>query len=170
MEAEGSTPTAFPSSNNDQRKNGFHVPILVDIVDENIGRGVFAKAFIPKGTLIWKSVYTAEFQSGKDFRQFLSRLPVHLTCEILQWSYTARNSDETWKHVFCVDLDEGSLFNGGEWDDALLVEDYNDEEKKGCEGQELYASRDILPGTEMRVSYGGIDVGWAPLGLTRDDL
>ncbi len=75
------------------------------------------KALIPKGTLIWKSVYTAEFQTGQEFRQFLSRLPAHLACDILPWAYTARNSDD--KHVICADLDEGSLFNGADGDDGL---------------------------------------------------
>jgi hypothetical protein len=162
MEAEGSTPRTFSSSNNDQRKNGFHVPILVDIVDENIGRGVFAKEFIANGTLIWETLYTAEFQSAKEYRQFLSRLPAHLVCEILQWSYTARYSDE--KYVICVDLDEGSFFNGAA-DDDLSVEDYiGDKATKGCEGEER-ASRDILPGKEIRVSYENLGLGWAPLGL-----
>jgi hypothetical protein len=163
IEAEGSTPRTFPSSsNNNQRKNGFHVPILFHIVDEDIGRGIFAKAFIPKGTLIWKSVYAAEFQSAQEYRQFLSRLPAYLACEILQWAYTTRNSDG--KHVICVDLDEGSLFNAALGDDELVVEDYNDEIAKGCE-EELHASRDILPGEELRVSYKGLELGWAPLGL-----
>jgi hypothetical protein len=51
------------------------------------GRGVFSAQFIPKGTLVWSSIYTARFPDGNSYRQYLLSLSPDLACEVLPWAY-----------------------------------------------------------------------------------
>ena len=51
------------SDNDPYIYSGFQVPTEVKI-DKEWGRGLYATDFIPKGTLVWKSVNTAGFQSS----------------------------------------------------------------------------------------------------------
>merc|ERR1711935_826390 len=83
--------------------SGIKVPFMVGH-SPGRGRGVFATKDIPKGTLIWKSQFTASLDEGMQFRKFLSVLPDDMVCDLIMWCYT---SDED---IEC-DLDEASLFN-----------------------------------------------------------
>jgi hypothetical protein len=144
--------------------------------------------FIPKGTLIWKSTFSAEFQTGHQYRQFLKLLPDYLACDVLIWAYVynANNSEEDDdsndededddedededEYVVCVDLDEGSYTNGAYADvelNAIGINDTSTSNEWGskCQAKVLFSSRDILPGEEIRCSYETLDYGWANLGL-----
>jgi hypothetical protein len=151
--------------------NGFEVAVSVDLVDENIGLGIFAQEPIPEDTLIWKSKYTVEFRSGQAFREYLKLLPDDLGCDVLHWAYTRRSphfdeeevDDDSF--IICCDVDEGSYGNGHYEDDKAVNAVFDDEDDgRGCD-LELYADRDISPGEEIRLSYASMEDGWRHLGL-----
>ncbi|KAL3907329.1 MAG: hypothetical protein SGARI_003588, partial [Bacillariaceae sp.] len=161
-------------------KNGYQVPMEIKLGD--LGRGVFAKEDIQKGTLIWKSTNTAEFRTGQEYRDFLRLLPQPLACDVLMWAYVRNiddddDNDDSDAMMVCADLDEGSFVNHGTHGVAnmelgvngrgLLEEDEHEELTwYGCE-LEFYANRDIAAGEEIRANYNNfVEVhGWRTLGL-----
>lgn len=130
------------------------------------GRAIFAEQFISQGDVIWRSAYTARFQKGSEYRQFLHALPRHLACDILLWAYTRRN--ESGKAEICVDLDPGSFINGCDYEkECNLVPGRHIGRYTGCH-LELVAGRDIPSGEEILLDYvfsEGVG-GWAQLGLS----
>ncbi|CAJ1945167.1 unnamed protein product [Cylindrotheca closterium] len=118
------------------------------------GRGVFATADIPKGTLVWQADFTATFTQGEQFRKFLSVLPDDMVCDLIMWCYTAvRTGGE---NVIDCDLDEGSLFNS--YDE---LSEYNlGNQKVSFANSDLdsaFAMRDIQAGEEFITAYDEFD-------------
>ena len=154
--------------------DGFYVPYEIVEHEDHGGLMIVATKPIRKGTLIWKSIRTARFLSGKDYRQFLRQLPPALGCEVLKWAYTRWEQDHM---VACVDFDPGSLIkecNGDNDDDD--EDDYDDctlriasPRSSGCNLQ-FVANRDIDAGEEFRMDYSfaEMDPGWTMLGMWRE--
>jgi hypothetical protein len=173
-------------------ENSWHVPIEVKYKHPE-GRGVYAKEFIPEGTLVWESTTrnTATFHTSHEYRMFAEYLindPTtrYLGCDITHWIDAQRewypNQDE---FVICQTLDEGVLLNTV-WDDPgesiNLVPDESFKELEGeegmydhvndCFGNDHYvASMDIQAGEQFRIDYGNGDENddlsewWRALGM-----
>jgi hypothetical protein len=165
-------------------KHGFQFPIEIKFRPV-VGRGVYAKTDIPKGSLLYISTNNAAFHNGQTFRNFLKALPAKLACDVQIWAFVRWVSLETAhnaKHMVCVDLDEGSFVNSadvvkdynmalGNDDGKMYLDmDENEEEQQelwyGCK-MKFYASRDIAAGEEIRAYYGDFveTNGWMFLGL-----
>jgi hypothetical protein len=163
----------------DRSVTGYQVPIYIDFAkEEEIGRGVFAKELIPRGTLVWQSTMTAKFENAQDYREFLSRLPPELACDVLSWAYTRKilvSVNKSLKRVrqapvICVDLDEGSYTNGGNTDFQCSIgfaDEVSAQRASGCD-LAFYSNRDILAEEEMRLDYNSFAElgGWRRLGLS----
>jgi len=170
------------NKNEENEYGGFQVDVITKNTQSK-GRGNYANQFIPKGTLIWTSIYTAEFQDGASYREFLRRLPPSLACDILIWAYTRRaavtpstttngmveqrlGEDDM---VVCVDLDPGSFTNDADTDEelnmALIGQDQGQRNRRPSERHpihpsrttgchlEFYATRDIQLGEEITIDY-----------------
>jgi hypothetical protein len=169
-------------------ENSWYIPIEVKYKRPE-GRGVYAKEFIPKGTLVWESTTrnTATFHSSHDYRNFAEYLindPAthYLACDIPHWIEVQRERHpHTDEFVICQTMDEAVLLNAA-WDDGesinLVPEGFIEETEKGldhrandCYGNDIYiASRDIQAGEQFRIDYGnGENVDflkwWGVLGM-----
>jgi hypothetical protein len=169
----------------------WYVPIEVKYHPHD-GRGVYAKEFISKGTLVWESTTrnTATFHTSHEYRMFAEYLvndPTsrYLGCDITHWIDVQRerqpHKDE---FVICQTLDEAVLLNTArsKGESINLVPD---ESFKGLEGGEgvddhvndcygndhFVASRDIQAGEQFRISYGNVGESesnyywWEALGM-----
>jgi len=128
----------------DYLNDSFSVGIRVEHI-EGKGRGVFATHPIKNGQLIWTSKRTARFDSGDDYKQFLSKFDADLACDLLHWSYI-------YDDKIIIQLDEGSLENGS-----------YEESNIGCYvgvdcGDSEYALIDIDTGDEIISVYNESDV------------
>jgi hypothetical protein len=161
LEQESTIPSTFD-------KHGFQFPIEIKF-QPNIGRGVFAKTDIPKGSLLYVSTNNAAFFNGQTYRNFINALPPKLACDVTIWAFVRWVSLETEEndvHMVCVDLDEGSFVNSSDDDSqynmalgndkgTLYQEAAEEEERElwyGCK-MKFWASRDIKAGEEIRASY-----------------
>jgi hypothetical protein len=164
----------------------WHVPIEVKYQQPE-GRGVYAKEFIPKGTMVWESTTrnTATFYSSHEYRMFAEYLmndlatrdlacDVTMWIDVIQWQINSR-----YQFVICQTMDEGSLLNTVYGDSGDLVnivpEKATDEEAfvdyraNDCYGNDQYvASRDIQAGEQFRIEYGGSE-GWEALGMNQTE-
>jgi hypothetical protein len=156
------------------------------------GRGVYAKEFIPNGTLVWESTTrnTATFHTSHDYRNFAEYLmkdPTtrYLACDIHDW---IEAQPELQPHndefVICQTFDEGVLLNTvlddpGESINLVPVffegvEEVSDFRANDCYGNDwLVATRDIQPGEQFRIDYSygkGVNTSqwWGAFGI-RDD-
>ena len=138
--------------------NGFSRPYQVG--HNNYGRGIYAKADIPKGSLVWQNIRSAAFSEGMQFREFVMTLPPELGCDVLQWSYVM---DEK---IYC-DLDEGSFCNNGYSVGSNIDIDEEVSAKFIAKaGMQLFASRDIKEGEELLCNYASFSDGdWGLFGL-----
>jgi len=163
-------------------KHGFQFPIEVKFSSES-GRGVFAMADIPEGSLLYTSANNGAFLNGQTYRNFLKALPSPLACDVMIWAFVrwvSLESEENDAHMACVDLDEGSFVNSASEeeqfnmalgnDEGKLYADCTEEEQwelwPGCK-MKFYAARDIKAGEEIRASYGDFaeENGWMYLKL-----
>lgn len=149
--------------------SGFAIPFHVETTPEK-GRGIYASQTIPKGALIWKSIYTAEFQDAATYRTFLSRLPPSLACDVIMWAYTRRRASDG-RVVACVDLDPASFTNDANSAQDLnmaLVPATDYHSHTGCR-LHFHAVRDIEIGEELAIDYGFSEgeAGWVEMGLSR---
>lgn len=156
----------LPPPSKHESLQGYQVPIEIKKIPattEPQSLGVFSKNAIPKGTLVWKSTYTAQFTSGSDFRSFLKALPEYLACDVIDWAFPRYKAEEP---VVCVDLDHGSLTNACEVEEECNLEVKG--ENTGCE-LDFYASRDIAAGEELKIDHDFQEAQEAliPLGLAR---
>ena len=132
--------------------NGFSRPYQVG--HNSYGRGIYAKADIPKGSLVWHNTRSAAFSEGMQFREFVMSLPREQGCDVLQWSYVM---DEK---IYC-DLDEGSFCNDGHSDGSNM-----DTSIDANAGMQLFATRDIKEGEELLCNYSSFSDGeWGLFGL-----
>ena len=138
--------------------NGFSRPY--EVGHNSYGRGIYAKADIPKGSLVWHNIRSATFSEGMQFREFVMTLPPELGCDVLQWSYVM---DEK---IYC-DLDEGSFCNDGYSVGGNI--DINEEVSAkfiAKAGMQLFAARDIKEGEELLCNYASFSDGdWGLFGL-----
>lgn len=152
---------------NEKYSSGFQVKFQVEKFDD-VGRGVVASEFIPKGTLVWTTKNTARFSSGKDYRTFLKALPSYLACDVLHWAYTRYDTHR--RPLVCVDLCEGSFVNSGDDPEEINIgflpgEHERNSRWSGCDMQ-FYALRDIQIGEEMRGDYSAFaEMVWDKLTL-----
>ena len=126
------------------------------------GRGVFAKTFIPKGTLMYDFRRSAQFFSAPSYRQFLMSIRPDLACDVMIWAYLFKfqnNNTDIYEYSIygeysmMVDLDEGSFCNDG-YDEANAGWD----KSRGWESNYnrmplIYSLRGINPGEEVLCSY-----------------
>lgn len=152
--------------------SGYRVPFVVQQSPDK-GRGVYATAPVPAGTLVYTTTgagaQSARFRQGQDYRTFLNLLPSDLTCDVMQWAYVqAFSSVVTGRRrktaFICVDLDEGSFMN-----EAIKGQGSNvgcPDSAKNCD-ENFYALRDISAGEEFLCKYSdfAISDGWEWFGL-----
>ena len=81
--------------------NGFRPGSVEVRVDDEKGRGVYAKELFKEGELVWEGLFTACFANGMAYRRFLRSIPHDLACDVFQWAYSGK------EYGACVDLDEG---------------------------------------------------------------
>lgn len=162
--------------------HGFQFPIEIKI-REAVGRGVYAKTDIPKGSLLYISTNNAAFHNGQTYRNFIKALPTKLACDVMIWAFVRWVSLETEhddKHMVCVDLDEGSFVNSADSTDSFnmalgndsgaLYGDLSPDDQSdlwhGCK-MKFYAAREIKAGEEILAAYGDFAEtdGWLFLGL-----
>jgi len=143
-----------------------------------IGRGVFAGQFIPKGALVYDFSRSAQFMDGISFRKFNKKIESHLACDILDWAYVQdlnerdNNNNNTDLRII-IDLDDGVLCNDGDWEDLnngenanvgyLSLEETPSNETWNNGIRALYAKRDIQEGEEFLCHYSqflGYDDWW----------
>lgn len=153
---------SLPPPSMHESLHGYQVPIEIKkSTADTHTLGVFAKEAIPKGTLVWKSTFTAQFTTGTDFRAFLKALPENLACDVIDWAYPRMKAEQP---VMCVDLDHGSLTNSGEESEDCNLKVKG--ERTGCD-LEFYASRGIAAGEELLIDHDFHEEEEAlvPLGL-----
>ena len=138
--------------------NGFSRPY--EVGHNSYGRGIYAKADIPKGLLVWHNIRSAAFSEGMQFREFVMTLPPELRCDALQWSYVMDGK------IYC-DLDEGALCNDGYSTGSNIDIDEEASAKFIAKaGMQLFASRDIKEGEELLCNYWSFSDGdWDLFGL-----
>jgi len=120
------------------------------------GRGVFATADIPKGTVVWTSDFTATFTNGVQFRKFLSVLPDDIVCDLILWCYTCKEEDGITEVIEC-DLDEASLFNSFDYMYEYNIGNLKGESQNPAIDDTVYAMRDIVAGEELVTAYDEFD-------------
>ncbi|KAG7373293.1 SET methyltransferase domain containing protein [Nitzschia inconspicua] len=155
-------------------QNSWKVPIEVKFQRPE-GRGVYAKEFIPKGTLVWSSTTrnTATFLTSHDHREFIEYLiedpkTRHLACDVRMW-IDVMSSSKGETYYICETFDEAVLLNTV-WDDddsdLINIEpqpmnisaDDPDYDENDCYGNDHYFTvRDIQAGEQFRIDYG---MGW----------
>ncbi|KAG7373296.1 SET methyltransferase domain containing protein [Nitzschia inconspicua] len=156
-------------------QNSWKVPIEVKFQRPE-GRGVYAKEFIPKDTLVWSSTSrnTATFLTSHDHREFIEYLikdpkTRYLACDVQMW-IDVMSSDEEGTTYICETFDEAVLLNTV-WDDndnsdlinieprpMSLSADNPDYDENDCYGNDHYFTvRDIQAGEQFRIDYG---MGW----------
>ena len=133
------------------------------------GRGTYVTEDVPKGSIVWKTKYTAKFSTANQFRTFLKAFPPFLACEVINWSYTRVTPSGDF--VVCTDLEPGALTNQPDTPEELTMElgtPENPFENTGCY-LEFYAPRDIPKGEELLMDYGFSErnAGWVAMGLAR---
>ncbi|KAG7373289.1 SET methyltransferase domain containing protein [Nitzschia inconspicua] len=150
-------------------QNSWKVPIEVKYRRPE-GRGVYAKEFIPKGTLVWSSTSrnTATFESSHDRREFIKYLiedpkTRYLACDAQMWFDVVRSPDKTF--YICQTFDEAVLLNtvaGEKSNDQINIEpqsmslsaDNPDYDENDCYGNDHYFTlRDIQAGEQFRIKY-----------------
>ncbi|KAG7340623.1 SET methyltransferase domain containing protein [Nitzschia inconspicua] len=155
-------------------QNSWKVPIEVKFQRPE-GRGVYAKEFIPKGTLVWSSTSrnTATFLTSHDHREFIEYLikdpkTRHLACDVQMW-IDVMSSGKGGTNYICETFDEAVLLNTA-WDDndshliniepqlMNISDDDPDYDENDCYGNDHYFTvRDIQAGEQFRIDYG---MGW----------
>ncbi|KAG7340656.1 SET methyltransferase domain containing protein [Nitzschia inconspicua] len=149
-------------------QNSWKVPIEVKFRLPE-GRGVYAKEFIPKGTLVWSSTTrnTATFLSHHDRREFIKYLMKdpetrHLACDVRKWVDYIRSSNGSY--YICETFDEAVLLNNvrDESDGTINLEpqsislstDHPDYDENDCYGNDhFFTIRDIQAGEQLRIEY-----------------
>ena len=155
------------SSSSSSILTGMEISYEIQILSQK-GRSVITKQFVPKGTKVWNAKYHAMFlghNQQSQFKQFLSLLTWEQACDALQWCYAIydgdyedeeneddddEDDDDDEIGVACV-LDEGSLFNHGNGDEANVG--YHNPHTD----DDVIALRDIQIGEELVQDYDTFD-------------
>mmetsp|Transcript_3262 Transcript_3262/g.4399 ORF Transcript_3262/g.4399 Transcript_3262/m.4399 type:complete len:337 (-) Transcript_3262:258-1268(-) len=101
----------------DVEHTGFRVPYIAK-ESPGKGRGIFAAADIPKGTVVYDFARSAQFWDDKQYRAYLRLIPSNFACDILMWAYVQDFAEDESEELgeglrVVVDLDEGALCNNG---------------------------------------------------------
>lgn len=138
---------------------GFGQPYYVR--HNEFGRGIYAATNIPKGSLVWRNIRSAQFSDCASFREFILRLPADLACDALEWSYVDMH------HKINVDLDEGALCNdGGSTDKNIDIDKKLSNLFLVRPGMQLFAMRYIGKDEELLCDYESFSsMGWRQFGL-----
>jgi len=131
---------------------GFHVPCQVRYSSKR-GRGLYAAADIPKGTMIWDNRYTARVFSECEGRLFVRNLSNDLACNVVMWGYVTDHG--TGSLEWGIDLDPCSFTNQATTSADINVEDRVVEPAKATHpgGHSMWATRDIFAGEELLSNY-----------------
>jgi hypothetical protein len=102
------------------------------------GRVLVADQDVPKGTQIWKPYHYGQFKSNsqRKYYKFLSLLPHHLQCDVLEMSHAMYDGS-----VIEVALDEGNFIHDAEVGDQVNLD------------LDCVAVRDIPAGSRFYMNY-----------------
>lgn len=112
------------------------------------GRGITTSKDIKKGDKLWSDVHLAEFHDIEDLRRFLSVVPEEIACDIVLWTYTLDEAEDSF--YFSVDLDLSTFCNDGGYYGT------NVEWIHGEHFDTATAARDIAAGEEILCNYKAI--------------
>jgi hypothetical protein len=132
--------------------SGLHTPAEVKH-DPKRGRGVYATAPIPKGTLVWDNRFTARIRNECEGRRFVQELTHEQACNVIVWGYSF---DHGTGHLeWGIDLDLCSLLNQGNNAAEINVEDRVVDPSTATlpGGHSMWSIRDIAEGEELLSAY-----------------
>lgn len=95
----------------------------------HIGRGIFAKEDIRKGTLVSVPANAIEFYNKEIYRDFVAysySKGSEIICDTMLWMYAARKTPDDY--IICLDADDSSLINDGTWYRDDDDDDTNDDD------------------------------------------
>jgi len=90
-------------------KTGYRVQYEVRVTPGR-GRGIFALAAIPAGTMVSSDEKDVVFADEAHFRRFLALAPAERYCDILQWSYCERDPT-TGRIQVAIGFDDSNFEN-----------------------------------------------------------
>ena len=123
---------------------GMCAPIEVRI-SSGRGLGLFAKEFLPKGTLIWKYEGSViEIAQDKIEERLAKYQNNEEICNLLDHAYA-------WKDILCEIINDGNLFNHSIESNIGFGEAETNREN------DTYTIRDIQPGEELVDNYLSYD-------------
>lgn len=176
-----------PVANRQNAKSVFTVPVIVGDAGEK-GRGIYAKEFIRKGTLVLDidSDNVGVFKDAMQWREFTYSLGVvdpETSCNFMEWCWVQHiekeeGAREDIRHGWTVFLafDESGLVNNAEWGEemanvrcgTLVKEDEGHETWSACK-YSYHASKDIQAGDELLINYSEFEdatqTGWIDFGV-----
>ena len=133
-------------------------PPFVAKFSPGMGRGVFATRDISEGELVHNGNHSAmKFADAMAWRRFVFSLPKKMACDIVEWSWTQKLSDDGRLQTF-VDLNISAFFNTG-WSRKSNVG------PKESTSMKFYAAGDIKKGTELLYNYNMYETNWDKVGL-----
>jgi len=118
------------------KEDGIKVPYEIRM-DPVRGRGVFVTENVEKGTRIYESKQTVEFEKREQLVEFLEVLPWEYQCDVLLWAYPYQGNAA----VASVDLDAGSFVNHADSEEEINM------------SKDGYATRDIREGEIILMDY-----------------
>uniref|UniRef100_A0A7S1BAF0 SET domain-containing protein n=1 Tax=Corethron hystrix TaxID=216773 RepID=A0A7S1BAF0_9STRA len=149
-------PNPSESFGSEDANGGFVV--LHDVgISPGKGRGVFSREFVRKDDPVVSDGPVAVFETERDWREFLARLPPALVRDVVAWAYVVENPDDVAEgepdpdHAVQLDLYAGSLMNHG--DSPSPGGNPDGEAANVYCADVLRASRDIQPGEEFLIDY-----------------
>ena len=176
-----------PVADRQNAKGVFAVPVIVGDAGEK-GRGVYAKEFIPKGTLVL-DIYSDNvgiFKDAMQWREFTYSLGVkdaETSCNFMEWCWVQyiekeEGDEDDMRHGWTVFLafDESGLVNNAEWGEETanvrcgtpVKEDEGHDIWSACR-YSYHASKDIKAGEELLINYSEFEdasqIGWIGFGV-----
>jgi len=173
-------------------EDGFQVDVKAMVIPGK-GRGVVANQFIPKGTLVYRSLQQARFSSADaySYKKLIMSVPIEAACDLLAWISIQTLLVDGEEPQIIIEMDRGALVNGGteieenmtEKQIAYLVEeegvanlgcnpDAAKELPGGCRLND-FALSDIQIGAELLSDYEGFSIYdkdvWESFGLGYPD-
>ena len=131
------------------------IPVEVRYRPE-MGRGLYATAFIPQGTKLWDNRYTAKIRSECEGRRFVAELTNDQACNIILWGYVTDHG--SGKLEWGIDLDPASFINKADSLELVNTEDRIEDASRATQpgGHSTWSTRDIQAGEEILSSYAGL--------------
>lgn len=143
-------------------KNGQPPPFIAKHSDKG-GRGLFASRRIKEGEIIHDGeIDSLEFSSPASFREFIFSLPRNRACDMLDWVWTQRQSENDPLRLyvaFTITVLWNGMFNKKLRNAALNVNPESSFSSK------FIALRDIDEGEELLFDYGIYETDYEAVGL-----